>query len=199
MRIGLHFWLFLLRKKSASIAFWYQNAACRENPAPNMPPTGGGLTVELWHKSGTHIGAAICSAAWGALCRCVRFYGPTAHPCRSALHKRRVRPPCGTKSKGWHQASSRLTNRMKEMIHDSVTQPNITRKIPSASAMCARYHGRNAVSISTRYTSGMDSLSFIAIRISKSSMEKQAVNMNNPPQTVCRMLTLLAAFCKYIF
>ena len=35
MRIGLHFWLFLLRKKSASIAFWYQNAACRENPDPN--------------------------------------------------------------------------------------------------------------------------------------------------------------------
>ena len=23
------------RKKSASIAFWYQNAACRENPDPN--------------------------------------------------------------------------------------------------------------------------------------------------------------------
>ena len=35
MRIGLRFWLFLLRKKSASIAFWYQNAACRENPDPN--------------------------------------------------------------------------------------------------------------------------------------------------------------------
>ena len=35
MRIGLRFWLFLPRKKSASIAFWYQNAACRENPDPN--------------------------------------------------------------------------------------------------------------------------------------------------------------------
>ena len=35
MRIGLHFWLFLPCKKSASIAFWYQNAACRENPDPN--------------------------------------------------------------------------------------------------------------------------------------------------------------------
>ena len=83
--------------------------------------------------------------------------------------------------------------------HFGVTQPNITRNIPSASVACTRYHGRNAVSISTRYTSGMDNLNFIAIRISKSSMEKQAVNMNNPPQTVCRMLTLLAAFCKYIF
>ena len=31
----LRFRLFLLRKKSASIAFWYQNAACRENPDPN--------------------------------------------------------------------------------------------------------------------------------------------------------------------
>jgi hypothetical protein len=30
-------------------------------------------------------------------------------------------------------------------------------------------------------------------------MEKQAVNIGDPPQTVCRMLTLLAAFCKYIF
>ena len=106
-----------------------------------MPPAGGGLTVELWHKSETHIGAAVCSAAWGASCRCVRFYGPTAHPCRSALHKRRVRPPCGTKNEGWHQASSRLTNRTKEMIHDSITQPSITRNIPSASAVCVRYHG----------------------------------------------------------
>ena len=35
MRIGLHLWLFLLRKKSASIAFWYQNATCRVNPDPN--------------------------------------------------------------------------------------------------------------------------------------------------------------------
>ena len=47
MRIRLRFRLFLLRKKSASIAFWYQNAACRENPDPNMPPAGGGLAVEL--------------------------------------------------------------------------------------------------------------------------------------------------------
>ncbi len=106
-----------------------------------MPPAGGGLTVELWHKSETHIGAAVCSAAWGALCRCVRFCRQTAHPCRSVPHKCRVRPPCGTKSKGWHQASSRLTNRMKEMIHDSITQPSITRKIPSASVACTRYHG----------------------------------------------------------
>ena len=103
------------------------------------------------------------------------------------------------KSEGWHQASPRLANRMREMIHDSITQPSITRKIPSASAVCTRYHGRNAVSISTRYTSGMDNLNFIAIRISKSSMEKQAVNMNNPPQTVCRMLTLLLQFYKYYF
>ena len=28
MRLRLRFRLFLLRKKSASIAFWYQNAAC---------------------------------------------------------------------------------------------------------------------------------------------------------------------------
>ena len=50
MRIRLRFRLFLPCKKSASIAFWYQNAACRENPTP-MPPVGGGLTAELRHKS----------------------------------------------------------------------------------------------------------------------------------------------------
>ena len=45
------------------------------------------------------------------------------------------------KNEGWHQASSRLANRMREMIHDSITQPSITRKIPSASVACTRYHG----------------------------------------------------------
>ena len=35
MRIRLRFRLFLPRKKSASIAFWYQNAARRESPDPN--------------------------------------------------------------------------------------------------------------------------------------------------------------------
>ena len=35
MRLRLRFRLFLLRKKSASIAFWYQNATCRVNPDPN--------------------------------------------------------------------------------------------------------------------------------------------------------------------
>ena len=44
------------------------NTACRRTLTP-MPPAGGGLTVELWHKSETHIGAAICSAAWGTPCR----------------------------------------------------------------------------------------------------------------------------------
>ena len=68
-----------------------------------MPSVDGGLTVELWHKSETHIGAAVCSAAWGALCRCVRFYGPTAHPCRSTLRKRRVRPP-------WRREENRMKN-----------------------------------------------------------------------------------------
>ena len=32
---GEYLRLFLRSKKSASIAFWYQNAACRENPDPN--------------------------------------------------------------------------------------------------------------------------------------------------------------------
>ena len=30
-------------------------------------------------------------------------------------------------------------------------------------------------------------------------MDKQAVNIGNPPQTVCRMLTLLLQFYKYYF
>ena len=57
--------------------------------------------VELRHKSEMHIGAAIRSAAWGALCRCVRFYGPTAHPWRSVPHKRRVHPP-------WRREENRI-------------------------------------------------------------------------------------------
>ena len=81
-----------------------------------MPPAGGGLTVELWHKSETHIGAAVCSAAWGALCRCVRFYGPTAHPCRSAPHKRRVRPPCGAKKRGLASSQRVLYNLQKQIF-----------------------------------------------------------------------------------
>ena len=68
-----------------------------------MPPAGGELTGELRHKPETHVGAAVYSAAWGALCRCVRFYGPTAHPCRSALHKRHVRPP-------WRREENRIKN-----------------------------------------------------------------------------------------
>ena len=141
-----------------------------------MPPVCGELMVELRHKSEMHIGAAIRSAAWGASCRRVRFCRPTAQPCRSAPCKRRVRPPCGAKNEGWHQASSRLANRMREMIHDSVTQPNITRKIPSASVACARYHGRNAVSVSTRYTSGMDNLSFIEYESARAAVESSRKN-----------------------
>ena len=102
MRIGLRFWLFLLRKKSASIAFWYQNAACRENPDPNAA-CGRRTNAELRHKPETHVGAAVCSAAWGALCRCVRFYGQTAHPWRSVPHKRHARPP-------WRREENRTIN-----------------------------------------------------------------------------------------
>ena len=68
-----------------------------------MPPVGGELMVELRHKSEMHIGAAIRSAAWGTLCRRVRFYGPTAQPCRSAPRKRRVRPP-------WRREENRMKN-----------------------------------------------------------------------------------------
>ena len=96
MRIRLRFRLFLLRKKSARKAqaspFDIKPALAGRTLTP-MPPVGGELMVELRHKSEMHIGAAIRSAAWGALCRCVRFYGPTAHPCRFAPRKRRVRPP----------------------------------------------------------------------------------------------------------
>ena len=87
----------------ASIAQMYICTACWGKPQSPMPPASGELTAELRHKSETNIGAAICSAAWGALCRCVRFYGPTAHPCRSALHKRRVRPP-------WRREENRMKN-----------------------------------------------------------------------------------------
>ena len=49
MRIRLRFRLFLRSKKSASIAFWYQNAACRENPDPNAAcrrRVDGGTTAQ---------------------------------------------------------------------------------------------------------------------------------------------------------
>ena len=59
--------------------------------------------VELRHKSKTHIGAAICSAAWGTSCRRVRLYRLTAQPCRSAPHKRRVRPQ-------WQREENRIKN-----------------------------------------------------------------------------------------
>ena len=68
-----------------------------------MPPADGGLTAELRQKSEMHIGAAVCSAAWGASCRRVRFCRPVARPCRSALHKRRVRPP-------WQREENRIKN-----------------------------------------------------------------------------------------
>ena len=51
----------------------------------------------------THIGAAACSAAWDASCRYVRFCRLTAHPCRFAQSKRRVRPP-------WRREENRMKN-----------------------------------------------------------------------------------------
>ena len=56
---------------------------------------------------------SVCLAHGSGKARCADvcgFYGLTTHPCRSAPHKRHVRPPCGAKSEGWHQASSCLTN-----------------------------------------------------------------------------------------
>ena len=47
MRIRLRFRLFLPRKKSASIAFWYQNAMLAGGTLTPMPPPGGPLTVDL--------------------------------------------------------------------------------------------------------------------------------------------------------
>ena len=43
------------RGKSASIAFWYQNAACRENPVPNMPPAGGERSAVRKNQYNLHI------------------------------------------------------------------------------------------------------------------------------------------------
>ena len=44
-----------LRGKSASIAFWYQKAACRENPDPNMPPAGGERSAVRKNQYNLHI------------------------------------------------------------------------------------------------------------------------------------------------
>ena len=43
------------RGKSASIAFWYQNAACRENPDPEMPPAGGERSAVRKNQYNLHI------------------------------------------------------------------------------------------------------------------------------------------------
>ena len=43
------------RGKSASIAFWYQKAACRENPVPNMPPVGGERSAVRKNQYNLHI------------------------------------------------------------------------------------------------------------------------------------------------
>ena len=59
--------------------------------------------VELRHKSEMHIGAAIRSVAWGALCRRVRFCRLPAYPWRSVPHKRRVHPP-------WQREENRMKN-----------------------------------------------------------------------------------------
>ena len=39
----------------ASIAFWYQNAACREDPDPNMPPAGGERSAVRKNQYNLHI------------------------------------------------------------------------------------------------------------------------------------------------
>ena len=43
------------RGKSASIAFWYQKAACREIPVPNMPPVGGERSAVRKNQYNLHI------------------------------------------------------------------------------------------------------------------------------------------------
>ena len=106
-----------------------------------MPPPDGRLTAELRHKSeNAHRRSRLLRGVGCVVPMCAVLWADCAS-CRSVPHKRRVCPPCGAKNEGWHQASSRLTNRTREMIHDSITQPSITRKIPSASAVCTRYHG----------------------------------------------------------
>ena len=103
-----------------------------------MPPPGGKLTVELRiaHRRSylfRGVGRVVPTCAVLQADRASRAglrYTNAASALRAAQ-----------KNEGWHQASSRLTNRTKEMIHDSVTQPSITRNIPSASVACTRYHG----------------------------------------------------------
>ena len=89
-------------RKAQASPFDIKTALAGRTQTP-MPPAGGGLTAELRHKPETHVGAAVCSAVWGASCRGVRFCRPVAHPCRSAPHKRRVRPP-------WQREENRIKN-----------------------------------------------------------------------------------------
>ena len=91
-RIGLRFGFSCRARKAQASRFGTKTQLAGRTLTP-MPPAGGELTGELRHKPETHVGAAVCSAAWGASCRCVRFCRPTTHPCRSVPRKRRVRPP----------------------------------------------------------------------------------------------------------
>ena len=54
-RLRRGIWLLPRCGKSASIAFWYQKAACRENPDPNMPPAGGERSAVRKNQYNLHI------------------------------------------------------------------------------------------------------------------------------------------------
>ena len=56
------------------------------------------------------------------------------------------------------------TARISVTTHDSAARPTSTRKMPSARAVWARYHGRNTVITSAPYSSGADNRSTCARR-----------------------------------
>ena len=89
-------------RKAQASPFDIKTALAGRTLAP-MPPPGGALTVKRKLSWTPNIGAAVCSAAWSTSCQRVRFCRLTAHPCRSALHKRRVHPP-------WQREENRMKN-----------------------------------------------------------------------------------------
>lgn len=54
-RLRRDIWLLPRCGKSASIAFWYQNAACRANPDPNILPAGGERSAVRKNQYNLHI------------------------------------------------------------------------------------------------------------------------------------------------
>lgn len=80
-----------------------------------------------------------------------RGFQTVPHPPATALHRR------FSHKEYYRHTTISLTTRIRDTTQDSATRPTSTKKMPSANAVCVRYHGRNTVITSAPYSSGTDS------------------------------------------